>query len=277
MYGAIDVGGTKTLVALFHDDGELVTQVKFPTPPLYNLFLDELHDVFKKVKKPEVRCVGIALPGKIDRKHGIGVAFGNLPWSKVPIVEDVEAIFKTPVVLENDARLAALSEAILLKNQFSKVLYTTISTGIGGGLIIDGRIDPDFEDMEIGQILLEHDGKLMRWEEFGSGKAFYRKYNSRVGDMDPKNTAAWYWFARNIAVGLIDLIATLTPEVIVIGGGAGSHLDKFKDRLDEQLKIYENPLLTIPPIVKAQRPEEAVIYGCYELAKQKSQANVAIA
>ncbi len=47
----------------------------------------------------------------------------------------------------------------------------------------------------------------------------------------------------------------------MIGGGVGSHLEKFKDRLDEQLKIYENPLLVIPPIVKAQRAEDAVIYG----------------
>jgi predicted NBD/HSP70 family sugar kinase len=272
MYGAIDVGGTKTLVALFADDGTLISQIKFPTPPLYSLFIDELSETFEKLKRPTVQRVGIALPGKIDRKHGVGVAFGNLPWSMVPIVEDVEAVFHSPVVLENDARLAALSEAILLKGDFNKVLYVTISTGIGGGLIVDGQIDPNFEDMEIGQLLLEHEGKLMRWEEFGSGKAFQQKYNSRVGDMDQNNGGAWYWFAHNIALGLIDLIATLTPEVIVIGGGAGSHLDKFHDRLDEQLRLYENPLFSVPPLRKAQRPEEAVIYGCYELAKQTHHA-----
>ncbi|MDZ7785804.1 MAG: ROK family protein [Candidatus Saccharibacteria bacterium] len=72
-----------------------------------------------------------------------------------------------------------------------------------------------------------------------------------------------------IAIGLIDVIATLTPEVIIFGGGVGAHFDKYQDRLMEELKIYENPLLTLPKIIQATRPEEAVVYGCYELAKDQ--------
>ena len=123
--------------------------------------------------------------------------------------------------------------------------------------------------MEAGQMLLEYNGELRDWEDFGSGRAFNEKFGKRVSDTAPEDNEAWYWFARNIAIGLINLMATLTPDVIILGGGAGAHLEKFQDRLTEQLKIYENPMFAVPPIQKAKRAEEAVIYGCYELLRDR--------
>lgn len=267
MYAAVDVGGSKTLVAVFNTHGEVVERHKFPTASSYEDFILELASTVEKLSTKDFKVAAVGLPAKIDRKHGIGLAFGNLSWKLVPIEADCEKIFNCPVVVENDAKVAALSEAILIKDKFKKVLYVTISTGIGAGLIINGKIDPNFADMEAGQMLLEHQGKLKDWEDFGSGRAFYEKFHKRVGEVDNSDSEALYWLARNIAIGLIDLIATITPEVIVLGGGVGAHLEKFQDRLVDQLKIYENPMFTVPPILKAQRAEEAVIYGCYELAK----------
>jgi glucokinase len=63
-------------------------------------------------------------------------------------------------------------------------------------------------------------------------------------------------------------VAALTPDVIVLGGGVGAHYEKFKKPLQEELEEFKNPLVVVPPIVKAKHPEEAVIYGCYELARQ---------
>lgn len=269
MYAAVDLGGTKTLIAVFDADGTIKEQLKFPTNTDYGAYLKELSDAVGKLETKEFQAVCMAVPGRLDRIHGIALAFGNLKWANIAIQADVEAIFHAPVVIENDAKLAALSEARLLADEFRKVLYITISTGIGGGLIIDGQIHPDFEDMEVGQILLEHEGRLKDWEDFGSGRAFQEKFGQRVSDVAPDNHAAWYWLARNIAVGLVDLIAALTPQVIVMGGGAGAHLELFENRLQEQLKIYENPMFNIPPIRKAQHAEEAVIYGCYQLSKDR--------
>jgi mannose-6-phosphate isomerase len=269
MYIAIDIGGTKTLIAVFSQDGELQEQVKFPTPSIYEEFVKELAQNVAKLSTHEFKAACVAIPGKIDRSEGIAIAFGNLDWSNIPIGPDIEKVINTPVILENDAKLAALSEAILLKKEFRKALYVTISTGIGAGFVVDGRLDPNLIDMEAGQMLLEHNGELKDWEDFGSGRAFSEKYGKRVSEVAVDDNEAWYWFARNIAIGLIDLIATLTPDVIIIGGGAGAHLDKFQGRLEEQLKIYENPMFNIPPIRKAGRAEEAVIYGCFELAKDK--------
>lgn len=255
-------------MAVFDKNGKVLEQAKFPTDPDYAIFLNNLVAAAETMKTKELKAVCVAVPAKLDRKRGIAIAFGNLEWANIPILSDIKKIFNAPVIIENDAKLAALSEALRIKDEFRKVLYVTISTGIGGGLIIDGKIDPDFDDMEVGQILLEYEGRLQDWEDFGSGRAFQQKFGKRVSDTDENDNAAWYWFARNIAVGLIDLIATLNPEVIVLGGGAGAHLDKYQSRLEEQLKIYENPMFTIPPIRKAQYAEEAVIYGCYEVAKR---------
>ena len=262
---AIDVGGTKTLLASFNDKGEVTEQIKFPTPPNYQDFITELsHSVANLTTKKFHKCI-IAMPGKIDRKAGVVLAFGNLNWHDVPIVADLERELAIPVKIENDARLAALSEAHLLPN-YRKVLYLTVSTGIGGGLIINGKIDPNSRDAEYGHMLLEHEGSLQRWEEFASGKAIVAKFGLRASEITDPST--WYIVSRNIAIGLIDVIAATTPDVIVIGGGVGSNFAKFGDMLTSELLLYEDNLLRVPPIVGAQRAEEAVIYGCYILANQ---------
>ena len=269
MYASIDVGGTKTLVAVFTESGELKEQIKFPTPKNYEDFITELASNVAKLSTDEFKAGCIAVPGKINRPEGVALAFGNLDWTEVSIGPDVEKIMHAPVLVENDAKLAALSEALLLKDEFNKVLYVTISTGIGAGLVVGGKLDPNLLDMEAGQMLLEHNGQLKDWEDFGSGRAFNEKFGKKVSEVSPDDTEAWYWFARNIAIGLIDLIAMLSPEVIIIGGGAGAHLEKFQDKLEEQLRIYDNPMFSVPPLRKAQRAEEAVLYGCFELTKEK--------
>lgn len=270
MYGAVDIGGTKTLVAVFDKDGTPLEQIKFPTPKDYREFSRELAATVAKLSTQDFLRTVVAAPGMIDRKRGVGLRFGNLPWENVPIEEDVEKVFKCPVSVENDANLAALSEALAIRDEFNKVLYVTVSTGIGGGIVIDGRIDPNFQDIEPGQMILEHQGRYEQWEDFASGSAIVERFGKRASEIEDPQT--WYIVARNIAVGLNTLIATLDPEVIIIGGGVGSHFEKFADRLNEQLKIYEHPMTPVPPIRKAVRAEEAVIYGCYELAKAQDEA-----
>ncbi len=267
MYLAVDVGGTKTLVAAFGKTGRILKSVKFPTPKDYDDFVQEVQQRIKSLDVDDWQACAVAMPGLIDRKNGVVVAFGNLPWENVPVQADLERVLNCPVMVENDANLAGLSEARHVIKDFKRVLYVTVSTGIGGGIITNGVIDPGLQDAEIGHIMLEYQGRLRRWEDFASGSAIVEKFGKRASEITDDRT--WYVVARNLAIGLIDLIATLTPDAIIIGGGVGSHFDKFKDRLLEALKIYENPLLKTPPIIKARRPEEAVIYGCYELLKDR--------
>lgn len=261
----IDIGGTKTLLGLFEQDGKLKRTYKFETPAGYDDFVSMLREELPKfIGKDHVSECVAAVPGMLDRTRGIGIAFGNRPWENVPIGVDLSNILKLPVEIENDAKLAGLAEAQYLK-KYHKVLYITVSTGIGSGMVIDGKLDKESLGAEVGHMMLEHEGRLQTWESFASGKAIFNHLGKRASDITEPSD--WYIVARNIAVGLINVIATTTPDAIVIGGGVGSHLPKFKDRLEEQLLLYQTSVVKIPPIFQAQNPEEAVIYGCYQLAQ----------
>jgi predicted NBD/HSP70 family sugar kinase len=266
MYLAIDVGGTKTLAASLTNQGVIKEEFRFLTPASYDDFLKELTANVDKLTTDEFRACGIGIPGIVDHKRELGVSFGNLKWRNIPIHTDMERIAGCPVVVENDAKMAGLSEAMLVK-QYHKVLYVTVSTGIGVGYIVGQRIDPELSTNEGGSILLEHQGKYRRWEEFASGSAIVRQFGKKVEDINDQRTLRV--IARNIAVGLIDLIAILTPEIVVIGGSVGTHYDKYADYLHEYLEKYDNPMIQLPVVKAAERPERAVIYGCYDAARQQ--------
>jgi predicted NBD/HSP70 family sugar kinase len=267
MIAAVDIGGTKTLVAVFDEHGTIVEEHKFPTNQDYDVFREDLATNVAELSTPDFSRAVVAIPGRIDRDNGVGLSMGNLGWKNIPMQAECEKLFHAPTFVENDAKLAGLSEALLIRDRFSKVLYITISTGIGVALIIDGKIDTEIGDRGGSSVLLEHQGKLQAWESFASGKAIVKTYGKHASEID--DPAIWKKIVRDLSVGMIDLIAVLEPEVVVIGGGVGSHFDRFGDQLTEQLRQYEVPMMAIPPILAAKHPEEAVIYGCYEYAKQQ--------
>jgi predicted NBD/HSP70 family sugar kinase len=265
MYGAVDIGGTKTLVAVFNDACEVVDQVKFSTPANYEVFLEQLASSVANLSTNDFWAVGVAAPGKINHKQGLLVAAGNLSWKNIPIQADFEKIFHAPIALENDAKAATVAEAIAAGPKYPKVVYITISTGVGIGVCENGKLIPELLDAEPGWMSVEHKGEMVPWEKISSGKALVAATNMRASELE--DPIAWDTHARNISKGLIAIIAIIQPDLIVVGGGVGNHLQKFEAPLLKYLKQYENPLVPIPPIRKATHPEEAVIYGCYELAK----------
>src|SRR3989304_7232261 len=144
MYLAIDVGGSKTLLAVFSERGQLVNKQKIKTDPDYSRFLSQLETVLgeEQFKKQSISYCCCAIPGRVDRQNGVGVRFGNLTWQNVPIKKDLENIMVGVTVwVENDAKLGGLYEAVLVHNEYKKVLYLTIGTGIGIALITNGVID----------------------------------------------------------------------------------------------------------------------------------------
>ena len=265
MYLGVDVGGTKTIVATLDNNGVILEREKFPTPKEYNEFLRSLFSAYEKFTVREFVATGVGIPATIiDRRNGVGNRFGNLPWHNVTIRSDMQQLIKCPVVVENDAKLAALSESKLVKN-YRKVLYITVSTGIGFALVVDGVIDPSFGDGGGRTFLVEHDGRRVPWESFASGKAILKHFGLRAEDIQAPNV--WNIIAKNIAVGLINLIAVTEPDIVIFGGGVGHYLPRYAQYLRSALKKYESSLLHIPPLKRARRPDYAVIYGCYDLAK----------
>jgi len=265
MYLAIDIGGTKTLLASLNDDGVIVERIRFETAKKYSDFIKDLADNVAKMSTDNFVACGVGVPGRLDRKRGIGIAMGNLSWANVPIHDDISRLVPCPVTIENDAKLAGLSESMLLKGRYSRVLFVTISTGIGIGLIVDQAIDPGLADAEGGFLLVEKAGKVEHWEEIASGEAIVRRYGKKARDITDK--ATWKLIAHDLGIGLSDLISVIQPEVVVLGGSVGKYFDQFKEPLEQILHKYELPITKVPPIIAASRPDDAVLYGCYDLVK----------
>jgi predicted NBD/HSP70 family sugar kinase len=269
MYLGIDIGGTKTLLARFTKDGVLQETLKFPTPKDFADFKKELANNVARITTKPWTMAAVAGPGKIDHDKGEVIAFGNLKWTHTPLVATIKAIADCDVLIENDAKLAGLSEARLLKPVPHKALYLTVSTGIGGALIINGSLDRDLDDAEVGWMLHEREGKIVTWESFASGSAIVRRFGKLASEINDKHV--WKLISHDIAFGLIDICAVLQPDIVIIGGGVGSHFEKFKTPLREALKEYESTLVPAPKVAAAKNPEQAVIYGCYQLMKDQAR------
>jgi predicted NBD/HSP70 family sugar kinase len=266
MYVGVDVGGSKTLIAALTDDGQIVESRKFPTPVDYHHFLLEVSHALHHMEHQDFKAGGAGIPvTNFNRDTGRAINFGNLPWHNVLVQHDLEKIFKCPFVVNNDAKMASLSESMLLKDKYHRVLYVTISTGIGYALTVDQKLDDNIGDAGGRTIMLEHKDKLQAWETFASGKAIVARYGKRAEDIHDDET--WKKIVRELTQGFLELIAIMQPEVIVVGGSVGNYFERYGAFLEAELKRYETPLLPIPDLRKAGRPEEAVVFGCYDLAK----------
>lgn len=264
MLVTVDTGGTKTLVASFSEDGVLGQVVKFATPKTTAAYVKLLTEtLLEEYGGQTVEAVIIAIPGII--KNGVALWCNNLGWENF----DVAGAFKgvlgdAPILVENDANLAGLAEARSLKTIPAFVLYVTISTGIGTGVITNGHINPIFRYGQGGMTMLEFDGSLHQWEKFASGRAIYRKYHKFGRDIHSKR--AWKQIAERISRGFLALNPILRPDLIIIGGSIGVFFDQFIGPLNDILKQKMPPHIPVPKIVQAKHPEQAVIYGCYYYA-----------
>ena len=266
MYVAIDIGGTKTLIALLSVEGEIKQQVKFPTADDYQQFLKDVATNLQSLGEHTYKAGAAGVAGRLDRQAGVVVKCGNLSWQNEPLQHDLERVVGCPFVIENDGKAGGLGEAIPLLGEFKNVLFVTIGTGIGLAYIANGLIDLELIDGGGRTLMIEHEGTIQAWESFASGSAIVRQFGKKASEItDP---AAWETITHNLAIGILELLATITPDVIVICGCVGAHFDKFGDLLQQELGQYQTDLLNIPPLRPAQHPEQAVIYGCYELIKQ---------
>ncbi len=265
----LDIGGTKTLLAIFAENDTMLEEVRIETNKDYDIFMKDLTAQARKLNTSKAKIACAAVPGLLDRKRGVVVALGNLPWKNKPIAHDLsQALGVQHVYIENDSKLAGLAEALHIANEYKRVLYLTISTGIGGALVVNGKLVKEVIDMEIGKSPLLHEGKMQPWEEFASGRAFFNKYEQKAVDVkDPK---IWAEFAEYINAGLGVVCAAYQPEAIVFGGGLGQRLNRFKEYLGPYLQANLHPIVRQPKALLATHFRgQSVIYGCYAYAKEK--------
>jgi predicted NBD/HSP70 family sugar kinase len=264
MLVTVDTGGTKTLVSSFSEDGVLGQVIKFATPKTTTEYVRVLTEtLLEEYGSQSVDALVIAIPGIIQ--DGVAVWCNNLGWANFDVAEAFKGVLgDAPVLIENDANLAGLAEARSLKITPPFVLYVTVSTGVGTGIIVNGHIDPTLRHGQGGMTMLEFDGSMHQWEKFASGRAIYRMYHKFGRDIHSKRT--WKQIADRISRGFLALTPILQPDLIIIGGSMGVYFDQFKAPLNDILKKKMPPHIPIPKIVQALHPEQAVIYGCYYYA-----------
>lgn len=259
---AVDTGGTKTLVGRFSQRGGLQDSIRFPTPKKQSDYLVALIEAIQTIAGEQtVSCISVALPGRI--RNGVMFSVGTVKWDNFDVRPLLEDTFSCPIIVENDANLAAIAEIRSLPSLPHIGMYITVSTGIGTGLVIDGSLHRPLSESEGGQIVLEHDGIFTEWEKFASGKAIYKKYGKLASEIT--NVRHWQSIAKNIAQGIVVIAPLLRPETIVIGGSIGTHFGQYGSYLQKFLQEQLHPD-NVPVIVQAKHPEEAVIYGCYHYA-----------
>ena len=269
---AVDIGATKTLVALASQQGKIIRQVRFLSTKKYPDFVKDLVQQIKALSNQPMSAVVIGCAGMIDRRYGIIMNSPNLKWLNKPLGHDIfKALGNVKVVLENDANLAGLAEAHLLDNVKQKVMYVTFSTGIGTGYIENGVLVPELLDSEGGHMVFEHKGQIVDWESFAAGKAIVKKYGKMASELDSRS--AWKSITKNMALGIVNNCAVFPADTIIIGGGVGTYFKKYARPLRKAVKrlITKSIMLKIPKIVGAKNPEEAVILGCIILAQQHEQ------
>lgn len=255
MYLAVDIGGTKTLVALFSRRGRVIRRIKFKTALTADDFLRDLVDMLKKFIHYDIVAVVVAIPGRVQKNYS--VSFGNRDWPGIDIYSPIRKLFSCPIFFENDASLAAFYEGSFYKG---RTVFLTFSTGIGGGIVENGAILPSSAEFEPGHKLYSYDGMELEWEDIAAASALEKAYHVDLAT-DLRGKAIMQDVAKRVSLGLSDIINRYNPQTIVLGGPLG----KIYGRYVKYLPKYQ---------VKFARPRrslESVIYGCYLFARDKNK------
>ncbi len=316
----VDFGGTNIAAGIVDNEGNLIIKRSTKTKryrPLSEIMADLLSlcdEIISRanIKKEQVTTIGLGIPGNIH-PDGKRVVYGNNINSLTNA--NIEKIIKDhypqmEVYLENDANAAALAELMCGVAKGKKnVVMVTLGTGVGGGIIIDGKIyaGQNSAGGEIGHIVIKHDGEKCTcgrrgcWEQYASVTALLRQTadaiddypDSKIYDLidgkkikisgrtafdamrmgDECGKAIVNKYIEYIGVGVVDMINILQPDMVVIGGGISKEGDNIILPLREYVKknVYAGEVDNIPQteIVAATMGNDAGIVGAALLYMQK--------
>lgn len=256
MYLGIDIGGTKTLIALFSRRGLILKKLKFRTARGSKTFLSDLTNNLNGFKKYKVRSIAVAIPGLVQKNYS--VKFGNRDWDDIDIYSPIKEVFDCPIYFENDASLGALYESYQLPG---RTIFLTFSTGIGGGIVEKNRVLEESNSFEPGHWRYDYNGKELEWEDIAAASALEKVFHVDYAT-DLRRKEQLEEVARRVYLGLPDVIKQYHPDTIVLGGPLGKIFRLYVKYLPADLGVK---------LKRPKRPTESVIYGCFLYAKQKER------
>jgi glucokinase len=303
---ATDIGGTHIRVAAYEADS--ITPVAHTrikslarTPGVFNRLVGAIESVWREA---QVSAIGIASPGPLDPHTGTILATPNIPeWDNFPVAPKLSRHFGVPVYLDNDANMAGLAEWKYGAGKgHNDLIYLTISTGIGGGVISNGHLLQGFHGMgaELGHMIIDPDGPpcgcghFGHAESFSSGTAIARYVNEQlkagqksalhadpglsahqVADAalqgDPLAISAFERAAHYLGIAVANYLAIFDPSILVFGGGVsqvGDLLFKpFKASLSKY--VFHPHYLDDLVITNAALGDDAGLLGALALARMR--------
>jgi len=271
----VDIGGTKVAAAVVDEDGIMIEKLRVDTPAKTpGAINDAIADlVWKLRERHDVEAVGMGAPGFVSADRSTVLFTPNLPWRAEPLGAEMTERLNLPTVVENDANCAAWAEARFgaAKGE-QNIVALTIGTGIGGGIIIDGRlVRGEFGiAAEIGHMNVVIEGGLRCgcgnrgcWEQYGSGRALVRdaqdfarispslaqrmlelsggdpdkitgpEVTQAAREGDPAALEIYRVIAGSIGYGMADLAAVLDPAVFLIGGGVADAGELLREPVEK--------------------------------------------
>jgi glucokinase len=293
---AVDVGGTTTRIALFDAAGAIAARASFATethgPPAAALArIRREADAIALRTGLAPAAIGAALPGPLDLDEGRMLGTDTLPgWRGFAIRDALADVFALPSALENDANAAALGEwRVGAGRGLRHLVYLTISTGIGAGVIADGRIlhgragvaaeighmsvAPTSEDAcfcgNRGCLEALASGSALAWRARRAGLGDHADARfvcdlAETGDRAARRlldeTADW------LAIGITNVLHLFAPQAVVIGGGFGSRLSLLRQRLEAGIAARAMPAYRDTPVRAAALGDDAGLHGAAALA-----------
>jgi len=312
-YLAIDIGGTKILITLFNNKDEIIYRNKLITPEkasaemiavLVSNIIQEREQTTSLAISKRIAGAGICFAGFVEHELGLVHQAPNLGWDKpVALREIFSNKLKIPVLLENDANAAVIGETFYGAAQNKKyVIYSTLSTGIGGGFYLNGRLYRGSSGFagEIGHTKSFGSEKKCNCggdnclETWASGRAI-EQIAAQIWEpqdlgLETITTASIFKAAShgnktaqriveqavdNISLGLANLVTLLNPTCLVIGGGiavANPDLIKKVDAKIRQYAIKPTVDITNLAVVKAKLGEESGVWGIYAMLTKKVES-----
>ena len=256
MIGAVDIGGTKFAVGIVNDRGKVVARSEMPNRPEHGAEVG-FSNITKMLHETSAQAggtlqgIGIGCTGPVYPLTGELGPNEFLPgWEGINLVDELQKTFHLSVAIENDADAAALGEFAWGAGRVAtRFIYLTVSTGIGGGIVLNGQLyrGVDGSHPEIGHHVIDPSGPKCFcgaqgcWESLASGLALARSAGkptayevceaARRGD-----TVALAAIERQgiyLGLGLANLITIFVPDIIALGGGVMQSLDLFEDKINE--------------------------------------------
>lgn len=267
MYLLFDIGGTQMRLATSIDGQTLINKKTFPTP---TYFADgiKIFENYKVGLEQDCSVVSGGLPGGLNDQKTELVVARNLPeWVGKLIGRSLSDLFGAPVLLHNDAVLAGLGEAVLGSGVgYDVVAYITISTGVGGVRIENGKIDEEGLSYKVGLQIIDESGNDL--EELISGKNLAKRFGITADKLTDQTV--WSEVVNDLAKGLLHTYQHWQPDVIVLGGGVtfSNHFSMKQVTLAMEQVFPKD--LKIPPVLIAKLGDDAGLYGALEYAKQQS-------